>query len=214
MCRSLTRCISSHTLFVRQVWAATVGDIAVCTQSGVSGLTYDTDFGENVANTHIPQIKQTENVALIAYRPVWDVVLLSFLGSLIGIPYTTQVALLFPTDRFHEVVESGHWIAGRKDENYVAVWRHSLQQQDCSSVVSSSEPCDEYYYSNPRGFDRPQAWAVVVGDSGTHVSFTSFTQSVFAGRLVERKPIILFRLFGQKYQATLQVDGKDIEVTI
>jgi hypothetical protein len=49
------------------VWAATVGDIAVWTQSGVTGPQFLADT-KDLGNTHMPQIQQDSNVALISYR--------------------------------------------------------------------------------------------------------------------------------------------------
>ena len=187
------------------VWMATVGDVAVWTQSGV----VDGDFEENhndAVNTHMPMVQQEDHVALITYRPAKDLrenpLLRIFLPN-----GETQVALYFPLDRFDQVEESGHWLMGRNGDNYIAVWRHKTSKTSCAGRPNS---CREYFYSDPQEGLQGQSWAVVVGNSDTHGDFDDFQDIVTAGTVSEHSSGILSWLFGWGYRTELSVDGKTI----
>jgi hypothetical protein len=58
-------------------WVATIEDIAAYTQSGVTSKGFEDPAG--TSQIHRPDIKQDGNVALITYRPSYDILVSSFL---------------------------------------------------------------------------------------------------------------------------------------
>lgn len=199
-------------------WMATVGDIPVWTQAGVLGEMFENGFlgGDFMSNTHLPQVVQHKNVCLIAYKPRLSVILARPLLKLVGEDgYTTRVGLFFPEDRFDEVVESNRWIMGRRDNNYVGIWRHSTEHNSCDPATPS---CVPYFSSDPQRNRRAQSWAAVVGNDETYGSFAEFQSRVSSGQVTEQLPdlwwsIITF-LFGFTYQSTLIVDGTTLTASI
>jgi hypothetical protein len=198
------------------LWSATCHDIAVYTIAGVTGSCMKPDINA-FENTHMPDLQQDGNVALITYRPATGVLLpskvLTAFAAFIDFEFPTQVALHFPEERFDEVVENERWIMGRKHESYIAVWRHSLDQNDCTPDDDSEDPflCEPYFYSNPRHGIRGQVWAVVVGNNITHGSFDQFEDVIAEGKVTERHywtPFIAARSI--TYKTELQVDGKHL----
>jgi hypothetical protein len=195
-------------------WVATIEDIAVYTQSGVTSKGFEDPAG--TSQIHMPDVKQDGNVALITYRPSYDILLPSLLlpiQNILDTDFSTQVALRFPVERFDQVVEDGRWIMGRKNGSYIAVWRHGLRQNDCSSLEDTSpeEPysCDPYYYSNPKSFIQGQAWAVVIGNNMTHGSFEEFEDVILQGEVSRRTVFTPRKGVGWfTYTASLRVDGK------
>lgn len=188
---------------------ATVSDIAIWTQSGVAGRCFTP---EQITNVHLPQVMQDGNVALISYRPKSDVRLISGLLSLFGNSFSTIVSLRFPEDRFDEVREvESRWIIGRKDSNYVGVWRHALDKFDCSSVDAV---CEEYYYSDSTRDQHTSSWVIVVGNADTHGDFSQFENTISAGQVHEeltRKG--LFRR-PDTYEVQVTVDSKTLRLQI
>jgi hypothetical protein len=123
--------------------------------------------------------------------------------------------LRFPVERFDQVVEEGRWILGRKNESYIAVWRHGLRQNDCSSSPVEPYPCDPYYYSNPKSFFRGQVWAVVVGNAITHGSFEEFEDVILQGEVSGRTVFTPRKAFGWfTYKSRLRVDGKSLSCSM
>ena len=198
-------------------WAATCDDIAVYTQAGVVDNCVQEGNDMGVMNSHLPDVQQAGNVALISYRPARTVRLLAWLlGLLKYTALSTRVALHFPVELFDEVRESEKWILGRRRESYVAVWRHSLRQNDCSNADGEETlACDPYYYSDPSGKTRGQVWAVVVGNNITHVSFDEFESVIAQGEVTEKTsitPLVATRWL--TYQTNLRVDGKELSSTL
>jgi hypothetical protein len=196
-------------------WVATIEDISVYTQSGVTSKSFRDPTG--TSQVHMPDVKQDGNVALITYRPSYDIIVPSFLLNILGIDmdFPTQVALHFPVELFDQVVEEGRWILGRKNESYIAVWRHGLRQNDCSSSPVEPYPCDPYYYSNPKSFFRGQVWAVVVGNAITHGSFEEFEDVILQGEVSGRTVFTPRKAFGWfTYKSRLRVDGKSLSCSM
>lgn len=186
-------------------WVATVHDIAVFTQAGPDGRCLR---GE-ISNTHLPNIVQEGNVALISYKPRWDVRFpFRFLGPIIG--FNLQVALAFPYDQFDEVAERGNWIVGRKENSYIGVWRYNgAEEYDCSRALANGDVCDQYYFSRGRTVNKASVWAVVVGNNETHGSFDNFVSVVEQGTVQESSPSVIetFLFFQGFYRTGLTVDG-------
>jgi hypothetical protein len=191
-------------------WVATAHDVAVFT---LSGMDDDPCFRNNgqIANTHLPDVTQSHNVALVTYKPAWDVRKpFDWLApKLFGLGL--RVGLYFPTQRFDEIVERGKWIIGRRVESYVAVWRHNTLRKGCGPGVVI---CDEYWYSEGEDRYKASAWAVVVGDNETHGSFTNFIAIVEKGTVEEKFPWLFTELLGFKYTSTVKVDGQKITVKL
>lgn len=184
-------------------WAATAHDVPVFTLSGMD----DTCLRNNgqIANTHLPDVKQSHNVALITYKPSWDVKKpFDWFETKIGL--SLRVGLYFPTHRFDQVVERGHWIIGQRIDSYVAVWRHDKEFKGCDpgEII-----CDEYWYSEGNNQNKASAWAVVVGNNVTHGSFTDFVAIVEQGTVEEELPWPFLDLF-IKYTSKVKVGGQEI----
>jgi hypothetical protein len=196
-------------------WVATVADIAVWTESGVFGDCFFPGLGD-VSNIHLPDVRQDGNVALISYRPARDVLTPSkvaeALDAHLDLDYSTTVALHFPVERFDQVIQVDRWLIGRKGESYIAVWRHGLDQHDCSEAQPNM--CEEYYFSNPTRGLRAQVWAVVVGNVDTHGDFNSFVDTVSRGQVKEFKYPNPLAVRWTSYRTTLSVDGKELNATL
>lgn len=185
-------------------WMATVHDIPVFTQSGVDGDCI-INTGQ-IANTHLPRVQQDSNVALITYKPAFEVrAPFRLLGWALG--FSMRVILYFPVDRFDEVIERENWVIGRRVDSYIAVWRDDDKRHTCDE---DELICDEYWYSNGDLRFKASNWAVVVGDSNTHSSFSNFVSIVAEGSVTEEFPFPFLDWFGFKYKTRVKVDGKDI----
>ena len=113
---------------------------------------------------------------------------------------------------FDEVREKGRWILGRRRDSYVAIWRHSLQQNDCSTV---DQICDAYYYSEPFRKPQGQVWVAVVGNNVTHSDFDSFETIVSQGKVSENVQFTpFFGVDGLTYKTSVKVDGKELSATL
>jgi hypothetical protein len=188
-------------------WVATAHDVPVFTLSGMD----DNCFRNNgqIANTHLPDVKQSHNVALITYKPSWDV-RKSFDWFKPKFGLGLRVGLYFPTRRFDEVVERGQWIIGRRVDSYVAVWRHRTSFKGCNP---GELICDEYWYSEGDDRNKASAWAVVVGSKETHGDFTNFVTIVEQGTVEEKFPWPIFDFFF-KYTSKVKVDGQEITTSL
>ncbi|MCU0691555.1 MAG: hypothetical protein MUF54_09150, partial [Polyangiaceae bacterium] len=170
-------------------WVATIGDIAVWTQSGEIGPGWE-PASRTSANSHLPKVQQTDNVAMITYFPNLEIRAAQWLGE-----YDTQVSLYWPTERFDETTELGRWIIGRKAGSYVAVLRYETGMRN------------GFYYSNAnRG---RQMWAVVVGNDASHGSFSQFVNVIERANIKETYKFDFSR--GRVvYFTRIDVDGKYI----
>lgn len=171
-------------------WAATVGDIAVWTQSGIDNFLSETSR----SNSHLPCINQNKNVALIVYHP--SASLKAPLTTALFGQLKTKVLLNFPTAQFDSYKEDGNWIMGSRNENYIAVWRDENYEVDNNGVVFS-----DFLNDN----DLIQVWAVVVGNHDTHGPFESFMAVIREGTVVYN-----LTMDESNYWAKLEVDGKRV----
>ncbi|MCO7226532.1 hypothetical protein [Pleionea sp. CnH1-48] len=168
-------------------WAATTGTIAVWTQSGAVKSDWHQRSSSNV-NTHLPYIKQNENVALIMYKANNDLSLFGFNDQ--------DVSLYWPTERFDETRAHDHWVLGREGDSYVAVRRH------CKDTQQSIMAC---------AIDG-QTWAVVVGNQSTHGSFDQF-EAVIRAAQYSQKWKWNWRQWRYEYSGSIKVDGKSLAKT-
>jgi hypothetical protein len=191
-------------------WVANVDGIAVWTQSGVDRPSFE-GAPRIPTNTLLPDVRSNKNVAFITYtqgnNPFERTLLRYFLGSV-----STRVGLFFPEDRFDEVRKDGNWILGRKNESYIGVYRPGGETRNDCSLYGNGTHYDPYYCSDPAGSGgRSQSWAVVVGNSATHSSFTNFAQIVGTGQVSQRTSFSLLR--GVQHEMVLSVDGKELRAS-
>mmetsp|Transcript_11613 Transcript_11613/g.15049 ORF Transcript_11613/g.15049 Transcript_11613/m.15049 type:complete len:668 (+) Transcript_11613:181-2184(+) len=161
----------------QMVYVASTGGVAAFTASG------SPIKRTQVLNTHLPYIKQEQNVALIVYYPNWD---LSFLG--LSEEYTY---LYFEEDEYDETFERGKWIFGRVNDSYVAFNRHCVSE----FVVSGMSFCE----------DTKQSWISMVGHEETHGSFSNFVS-------IAEQAKISTEMKGQCIESFVAVDGKRIQI--
>lgn len=187
-------------------WVATAHDVPVFTQSGPQGDCVLSSNGE-IRQTHLPLVQQDSNVALITYKPTFDVrAPFVLLGWAIG--FSLRVALYFPVEKFDEVVERENWVIGRRVDSYVAVWRDDDTSQN--TCDGSELPCDEYWFSEGDSSFKSSVWAVVVGDADTHGDFSSFVSTVEQGTVTRELPWLVLEFLGFKLTTEVNVDGKQI----
>ena len=163
---------------------ANIGGAAVMTRCGTVE-----DWGtlpSRQSNTSLPYIDQDENVALVMYRHNWDL-------PIFGID-NFDVFLYFKDEDYDEVVEMDNWILGRKDENYVAVYRH------CIDEINGIRACN---------VSDGQTWAIVVGNNHIHNNFGQF-QDIIAAAKYESRWYFDWQNFKWVYYGRIKVDGQDI----
>ncbi len=171
-------------------WVAAVDDIAVWTQSGpVTSKWSDRD--DTLCNSHLPKVFQDGNVALIMYWPNSEIVsACAFTDQM-----DTDVALHWKNEDFDEVAYYDRWIIGKRNDSYIAVYRHRTGSKN------------GWYYSGTN--NGRQYWAVVVGNSTTHGSFDDFVKMVEKSSTRESY-VWNWSNWAMKYYARVTVDGKSI----
>jgi hypothetical protein len=173
-----------------QEWpvVANAGTTAVYTVSGKPNVDFSARTEAHI-NTHLPYVKQKDNVALVMYRPEKGLALFGYKGEKL------DVALHWKTEDFDEIRENGNWILGRQGNGYVAVRRN------CVGVINGVKACE-----NPDG----QTWVYMVGNSDMYGSFDAFEQKILQSQYEERwyfnAPTLQW-----VYYAKIVVDGKTIE---
>ncbi|TNF25569.1 MAG: T9SS type A sorting domain-containing protein, partial [Bacteroidetes bacterium] len=135
-----------------QQWpiAANIGGTAVYTASGRVEPDW-TDRNTSNFNEHLPYIAQQSNVALVMYRPQRVFPILPFVNK--------DVALHWIEDDFDTVEESGNWLFGERNGNYIAVRRA------CVGEINGVRACET---------DGGQTWVFAVGNSNRYGSFSDF----------------------------------------
>jgi hypothetical protein len=147
-------------------WMATTGTLSVWTQSGAV-LDNWGDRPNIPSNTHMPFLKQIDNVLLIMYNAK-D--LLDLVGRVLpDIPFgidSKEVALHWP-DSLQSVGMYGMWKCGREepDGGYICV------RNDCLGTTTTAAGvlyCAEEY----------QTWTTIVGNSLMYGSYENFVNKV------------------------------------
>ncbi len=167
---------------------ATVGTSAVVVASGKVNKTWQNRSSAN-ANEHLPYVAQNANAAMLMFRqePV----------PLVFTYKNPEVALLFKDEDYDEVQEENLWLLGRQNENYVAVRRY------CIDEIDSVRACPE---------KKGQTWAIVVGDSATHGSFSAFRQMIAQSSFTDSWSLdTTVSPWQHNYYAKVIVDGKTLE---
>ncbi len=167
-------------------WAATIGDIAVWTQSGTIPSGWDKS-GSVTQNAHLPKVQQNGNVAMITYFPNYEI--RQGTGS-------KRVTLHWPTDRFDEHGSTNGWLVARKNTTYIAVRRPG------SGLNADGYPTNW-------GDKGRQMWAVVVGNIGTHGSYDNFLDMINAASVKETFNYDWAK-FRNVYYTRITVDGKTL----
>jgi hypothetical protein len=164
------------------------GTNAVFTLSGKPDVEWNNRPSHN-ANSHLPYVKQKDNVALVMYRPEKGLALFGHKGDKL------DVELFWQTNKFDEIREDGNWILGREGNGYVAVRRN------CVGDINGVKACD-----NPDG----QTWVFMVGNSDMYGSFDAFEQKIIQSQFETRWYFNLPTL-QWVYYSKIVVDGKTIE---
>ncbi|MCB9185499.1 MAG: T9SS type A sorting domain-containing protein [Flavobacteriales bacterium] len=145
-----------------QQWpiAANVGGTCVYTASGPVESDWTQRSSTNF-NEHLPYVEQDGNVALVMYRPQEVSPILPF--------HNKDVALHWVDTAFSDVTESGNWIFGNRNENYIAVRRA------CVGEINGVRACET---------NAGQTWVFVVGNGQMYGSYSNFQnmvdQSIFS----------------------------------
>lgn len=167
---------------------ANAGTSAVFTISGTPTTDWN-DRPSRTSNTHLPYVKQKDNVALVMYRPEKGLALFGYKDEKLS------VSLFWEDSKFDEIRESGNWILGREGDGYVAVRRHSTGY--INGVRANA---------NPDG----QTWIIMVGNSDMYGSFDDFEQKINQAQYTEKWYFDL-PTFSWVYYAKIVVDGKTLE---
>lgn len=137
-------------------FAATVGKTAVLIISGEFTTNW-AGISKANRNDHLPYINQKSNVALVMYRGKEKV---SLFGETIP-----DVMLQWYEDDFDETEESGYWLFGRQNDNFVAVRRH------CQDTREGTYTCNER---------AGQTWIFIVGNEDMYGSYEDFKDLALA----------------------------------
>ena len=170
-----------------QIWpvAATVETECVFIRSGE--VVEWSDVPSRRSNEHLPYVEQEDNVALVMYRPNFDLPVWGY--------DQTDVALHFQEAAYDEVRSFDNWLLGQIDDSYVAVKKH------CDEIVNGVSACTE---------DDGQTWAIVVGNKEIHGSFENF-ESIIQASSYEERWYFDWTNFKWVYYGHINVDGKDID---
>ncbi len=136
-------------------WIANVGGVPVFTQAGkIAASLGATELHETVANTHLPCVLQSKNVALIMYQPY------AMLSKAFD---DLKVYLYMDKSRFDQVIVEKYWIYGRKGRSYIAVY---------TTEMTCGAEC--IYNKN----EKQQGWVVILGDADEYTTFELFVENV------------------------------------
>lgn len=195
-------------------WMAVADVLPIWTESRLVGQDW-LEMKAPLGNTHLPNVVQQDNFALIVYKPFKPMPL-----ALFG-----DVALYWPPesdfdevrslesdgkdDRLLTVVagafwnwmngsssgQNGSWLLGRKGDSYVAIFRPCGEKKEKGWYACS-------------GVSGRQVWASIVGDSIRYGSFEAFAEAVQVSTVTE---VYRWRWLGKPvYETSLTVDGKTI----
>ncbi|MCP4124889.1 MAG: hypothetical protein GY751_24370, partial [Bacteroidetes bacterium] len=190
----------------QQPWKATTGLSVVTTRTG-SGEGGWKAGGQEQMNTHLPYIRQNENVALILYKAAMELRFMDDVVSTVDfIPVddfeTAPVNLIWPEEDFDETSSYGNWLFGREGDGYVAIYRHCTGTKTFDN--DDGEEVELYSCSAEE-----QVWAAVVGNAETHGSFTDFIFTISEAKM-KSKWYWSWAKTRHVWQTTLEVDGKTL----
>ncbi len=173
-------------------WQATLDPRALVftthpTRGVPASLDWGRDSGYWTGTASMPRSAQRDRVGIHLYHPSYPSPNDPLLGPLFG--YQPFTHAYFPTERFDEVVESGHWVLARKGDGYVALFSERATQwrdydRDTEATDGMVEPFD---LLAPGGADN--AWIVEVGRAADHGSFAAFVSAITSATVqVSRAP--------------------------
>ena len=170
-------------------WMAAIGRVGVWTQSGVSGSVEE--WGQGVTNnSHLPYVKQTDNVALIMYKPEQTY---QWALEIAGID-NFDVSLYWPSsgdNSFIHTEQQDAWYLGQQWGGYIAVRSH------CGSTICG---------------DDKQTWAVVVGNAEMYGNWNGFVTAIKGSTYVQEMRGGWFSR--RRYYGKITVDTPKGDVTI
>lgn len=181
---------------VQDFWKGKVGyqQWPICANSGTSAVYTAsgpvepvwTDRPPTNANSHLPYVEQSHNVALVMYRP-------EPLSPIV--PFNNKdVALYWVDADYDEIVESGNWIIGREANGYVAVRR------SCVGEINGVRACETA---------AGQTWVFVVGNDAMYGSFSNFQNLIGQAQFEENWTVDLNG--DSTYYASIQFDTISID---
>jgi len=166
--------------------AATIESNPVILRSGEVFPDWE-EVPERRSNDHLPYVDQEDNVALVMYKPNWDLPIWGYGNK--------EVALKWQSDVFEEERAFDNWQLGRIDDSYIAVKKH----------------CDEYINGIPACPDKDgQTWAIIVGNESLHGSFDDF-EAMVGEAFYEERWYFNWQKFKWVYYGHIIADGKDID---
>ncbi|GAB3624387.1 hypothetical protein GCM10027418_24710 [Mariniluteicoccus endophyticus] len=158
-------------------WQATLGSDAVVftTHPGTAdtGTWADGDLYWNGAVT-MPRTAQSNGALIAIYSPAYRG------GTGEDANFLPMTHAYFPTERFDEVRQHGHWVFGRKGDGYVALWSH----RDAQFAEPGPNPAglgSRYDLVADGGPDN--VWISEVGDRARWGSFDAFVDAHRAARV-------------------------------
>ncbi|MFA0813120.1 fascin domain-containing protein [Microbulbifer epialgicus] len=189
----------------QQPWIATTGTIPVYTRSGAEYGGWKAG-GQEQMNTHLPYIKQNENVALVLYKPAMELRFMDGVNRATNfLPVddflTAPVNLHWPAEQFDETTSFQNWLFAREGDGYVAVYRHCL---DTKTFVRDEEIIELHSCNADE-----QVWAAVVGNNQTHDSFSNFIFTVSQSK-IKSKWYWSWAETRHVWETTIEVDGKTL----
>ena len=145
------------------------------------------DVPDRRSNDHMPYVDQDENVALVMYKPNWDLPIWGYGNS--------EVALKWESPAFDEERAFDNWQLGRIDDSYIAVKKH------CDEYISGIPACPD---------DDGQTWAIIVGSAATHGNFDEF-EAMVSQAVYEERWYFNWQKLKWVYYGHINADGKDID---
>jgi hypothetical protein len=125
----------------------------------------------------MPRSAQQGSAAIHLYAPKYAA---NGPGPLQSFTYLNYTHAYFPTERFDEVRQVGHWTIGRRGKGYVALWswRETSWRTHDPSVTFTNGLTQPFDLVAPGG--ATNAWIVEVGDASRWGSFDAFASAVAA----------------------------------
>eukprot|EP00924_Labyrinthula_sp_SR-Ha-C_P001106 snap_masked-scaffold_7-processed-gene-13.37-mRNA-1 protein AED:1.00 eAED:1.00 QI:0/-1/0/0/-1/1/1/0/734 len=169
---SMKKYYPGHKGYQQFPWMATVGDLAVFTLAvDPDSFAYDLSSVDNYnMNSHLPSVKQIENVIFIDYHRNKD---LRFLGI-----NNFDVFLSFEKSFFDHSLEMGLWTFGDRSGNFIAVYqncphRKTYKNDHRLNKTSSLKICEK----------NEQLFFVAVGTKEIFRTFHHFVEKVLASKI-------------------------------
>jgi hypothetical protein len=149
------------------VWVANINGSSVYTESGSSGNIGN--LKSVITNTHIPMIKQNNNVLIMIYKCK----LFKYLTKPIS-KLDFSVFLKLNEKEFSEILIKEKWQFYKKNDSYIAIFSDNDLQLDDST---------KFKYSNKL----IQKWVIIVGSSSSYNNFEIFCNRILSEAKINLK---------------------------